>query len=129
MVEWYYSYLGRRYLEVELHGETVHLMTGTGFPQRGVCSAKFWLIACDEAIRIINSEGIIGNGYADDCSALIGGTHRHNMIEKMQSMLYRLVTWGSSYGLRFNPHKKVAIMFTKATTRRVRMDGQLLPYS
>ena len=45
MVEWYYSYLGRRYLEVELHGETSHLTTGTGFPQGGVCSARFWLIA------------------------------------------------------------------------------------
>ena len=132
MVEWYHSYLGRRYLEVELHGETVQLTTSTGFPQGGVCSAKFWLIAFDEAIRIINSEGIMGNGYADDCSALIGGTHPHNLIEKMQSMLDRLVAWGHTCGLRFNPQKTVAIMFTKATrptTRRVRMDGQLLPYS
>ena len=83
MVEWYYSYLGRRYLEVELHGETVNLTTATGFPQGGVCSARFWLIAFDEAIHIINSNGVVGNGYADDCSALIGGTHTHNMIEKM----------------------------------------------
>ena len=132
MVEWYFSYLGRRYLEVELHGEIVHLTTATGFPQGGVCSAKFWLIAFDEAIRIINSEGITGNGYADDCSALIGGTHPHNMIEKMQSMLDRLVNWGAAFGLRFNPQKTVAIMFTRATrkfNRLVRMDSQLIPYS
>ena len=132
MVEWYYSYLGRRYLEVELHGERVNLTTATGFPQGGVCSARFWLIAFDEAIRIINSEGITDNGYADDCSALIGGTHPHNMIEKMQSMLDRLVTWGNSCGLRFNPQKTVAVMFTRATrpfNRLVRMDGQLIPYS
>ena len=50
MVEWYYLYLGRRYLEVELHGETVRLTTAIGFPQGGVCSAKFWLIAFDQAI-------------------------------------------------------------------------------
>ena len=132
MVEWYYSYLGRRYLEVELHGETVHLTTATGFPQGGVCSAKFWLIAFDEAIRIINSEGITGNGYADDCSALIGGTHYHNLIEKMQTMLDKLVRWGNSCGLRFNPQKTVVIMFTRSTkpfTRQVRMNGDLIPYS
>ena len=132
MVEWYYSYLGKRFLEVELHGERTQLTTGTGFPQGGVCSAKFWLIAFDEAIQIINSNGITGNGYADDCSALIGGDHPHNMIEQMQTMLERLVTWGLSCGLRFNSQKTVAVMFTRATRdfpRRVRMDGQLLPYS
>ena len=131
MVEWYHSYLGRRYLEVDLHGEKVHLTTGTGFPQGGVCSAKFWLIAFDEAIQIINSNGITGNGYADDCSALVGGTHPHNMIEKMQTMLDRLVVWGLGCGLRFNPQKTVAVMFTRATRsfdRQVRMNGQLLPY-
>ena len=131
MVEWYYSYLGRRYLEVELHGERVQLTTGTGFPQGGVCSAKFWLIAFDEAINIINSNGITGNGYADDCSALVGGDHPHNMIEKMQTMLERLVNWGLTCGLRFNAQKTVAIMFTRATRdfhREVRMNGQFLPY-
>ena len=132
MVEWYYSYLGRRYLDIELHGERTQLTTATGFPQGGVCSAKFWLIAFDEAIHIINSGNIVGNGYADDCSALIGGDHPDNMIDAMQSMLDRLVTWGRSCGLNFNPQKTVAVMFTRATrdfTRQVRMDGQLIPYS
>ena len=132
MVEWYYSYLGRRYLEAELHGEKAQLTTGTGFPQGGVCSAKFWLIAFNEAINIINTGSVVGNGYADDCSALIGGDHPDNMIDAMQSVLDRLVTWGNSCGLRFNPQKMVAVMFTRATRsfdRLVRMDGQLIPYS
>ena len=132
LVEWYYSYLGRRYLDINLHGDTVHMTTAQGFPQGGVCSARFWLIAFDTAIRIINSEGIIGNGYADDCSALLGGTHPDNMREKMQSMLERLVRWGHSCGLRFNPQKTVVVMFTRATRtfhRLVRMEGQLIPYS
>ena len=132
MVEWYHSYLGNRYLEVELHGETVRLTTGTGFPQGGVCSAKFWLIAFDEAINIINSNGITGNGYADDCSALVGGDHPHNMVEQMQTMLERLVAWGLSCGLHFNPQKTVAVMFTRATrsfNRLVRMNDQFIPFS
>ena len=132
LVQWYHSYLSRRHLKVELHGETLDLTTATGFPQGGVCSARFWLIAFDPAIRIINSEGITGNGYADDCGALIGGTHPHNMIDQMQAMLDRLVRWGNSCGLRFNPQKTVSVMFTRATrpfNRLVRMDGQLIPYS
>ena len=132
MVEWYYSYLGKRYLEVELHGESTRLTTGTGFPQGGVCSARFWLIAFDEAIRIINSNGITGNGYADDCSALIGGNNYHNMIDQIQPVLGRLVEWGNSCGLRFNAQKTVVILFTRATRtfhRQVRMEGQLIPYS
>ena len=132
LVTWYHSYLERRFIEITLHGESTTLTTSTGFPQGGVCSARFWLIAFDEAIKIINSEGIIGNGYADDCSALIGGTHPHNMIEKMQSMLDRLVAWGNSCGLQFNPQKTVAILFSRSTkpcTRPVRMNGQLIPLS
>ena len=112
-VDWYYSYLGRRYLEVDLHGEHVDLTTATGFPQGGVCSARFWLIAFDQAIRIINTRGIMGNGYADDCSALIGGDYPANMIESMQAMLDELVTWGNTCGLRFNAQKTVAVMFTR----------------
>ena len=131
-VNWYHSYLSCRYLEVDLHGERVNLTTATGFPQGGVCSARFWLVAFDEAIRIINTRGITGNGYADDCSAVIGGTHTDNMIEAMQAMLDQLVAWGLSCGLRFNAQKTVAVMFSRSKKifrRRVRMDGALIPYS
>ena len=54
------------------------------------------------------------------------------MIEKMQSMLERLVTRGHSCGLRFSPQKTVVVMFTRATrdfTRLVSMEGELLPYN
>lgn len=132
LVEWYHSFLGQRFLEVELHGETMSLTMGRGFPRGGVCSARLWLIAFDLAIRIINSRGITGTGYADDCSALIGGTHTDNMIESMQGMLDDLVTWGLSCGLCFNAQKKVAVMFTCATrpfNHLVRMDDNLTPYS
>ena len=73
LVEWYYGYLKNRTLYFELHGVTTMRKTSIGFPQGGVCSAKFWLIAFNFAIKIINSMGIEGNGYADDCSALTGG--------------------------------------------------------
>ena len=70
MVQWYFNYITHRDIEIEMHGEKVAFSTGVGFPQGGVCSAKFWLIAFDFAIKIINTYNIEGNGYADDCSAL-----------------------------------------------------------
>ena len=64
LVEWYYGYLTRRDLQFELHGVHLKRTTAMGFPQGGVCSAKFWLIAFDEAIRIINTPQIEGNGLS-----------------------------------------------------------------
>ena len=132
LVKWYYSYLSSRHLKIELHGDTVQLQTSTGFPQGGVCSARFWLIAFNNAIKIINTKFIEGNGYADDCSALIGGTNHLHIVLKMQKMLDKLVEWGHSCGLKFNPQKTVAIMFTRKTRsfqHHLHMEGVQIPYS
>ena len=67
MVNWYYKFITHRNLHVEINGTTVSKTVCTGFPQGGVCSAKFWIIAFNEAIEIINSYGAFGNGFADDC--------------------------------------------------------------
>lgn len=132
LVAWYFSYLEKRYIEVTLHGETAHLTTGTGFPQGGVCSARSWLIAFDAAIRIINSRGVLGTGYADYCCILLGGTHIGNMVDQVQPILEDLVAWGRTCGLHFNTQKTVAVLFTRSTKTyhcQVRMDGELIPYS
>ena len=50
MVQWYFNYITHRDIEIEMHGEKKRFSTGIGFPQGGVCSAKFWLIAFDYAI-------------------------------------------------------------------------------
>ena len=73
MVEWYFDYLTSRNLFFRLHGTTTGITVGTSFPQGGVASAKFWIIAFNMAVTIINSFGINGTAFADDCAALIGG--------------------------------------------------------
>ena len=87
LVQWYHGYITHRDIEIAMHGERVAFSTGVGFPQGGVCSAKFWLIAFDYAIQIINRYGIEGNGYADDCAALYGGPRLDHAIKKLQKML------------------------------------------
>ena len=84
MVQWYYDYITHRDIEVDMHGEHTTFSTGIGFPQGGVSSAKFWLIAFDTAIQIINSAGVEGNGYADDCSALCGGVRIDHALIRLQ---------------------------------------------
>ena len=103
-----------------------------GFPQGGVCSAKFWLIAFDGAIQIINTLNIEGNGYADDCSAVIGGPRVDHLVIRMEKMLTKLVAWGTTCGLRFNPDKTVAVLFTrkrKIPTNFLKFEGKRIQYS
>ena len=54
MVNWYYNFITHRNLHVEINGTTASKTVSIGFPQGGVCSAKFWIIAFNEAIEIIN---------------------------------------------------------------------------
>ena len=53
-VEWYYDYLTHRNLHTDITGYKGIVTVDTGFPQGGVCSAKFWIIAFNKAIEIIN---------------------------------------------------------------------------
>ena len=80
-----------------------------------MCSAKFWIIAFNEAIEIINEYGVTGQGFADDCGPMIGGNNTHEMYKSMQRMLNKLYHWGEGKNLKFNPTKTVAVLFSKKT--------------
>ena len=116
LVEWYYGYLKSRILRLSIHGDDLVLRATTGFPQGGVASAKFWLIAFNPAIDIINTCFIEGNGYADDCSAVFGGREPEILVTRLQRMLDSLVLWGASCNLSFNVEKSVVMFFTRTQT-------------
>ena len=113
LVEWYYNYLSTRVLRLDIHGDVLALRATTGFPQGGVASAKFWLIAFNPAIEIINTQFIEGNGYADDCSAVFGGREPEVLVTRLQRILDSLVHWGSTCNLSFNAEKSVVMFFTR----------------
>ena len=132
MVDWYHNYLSHRNLYADLHQEDASCSTGVGFPQGGVCSARFWLIAFNKAIKIINNTFVEGTGYADDCCILIGGTNQSHMVAQVQRTLNKLIQWGNSCGLHFNHSKTVAVLFTRTNKkfrRHIRIDGNDIPYS
>ena len=66
MVNWYHSCITHRNLHIEINGEKLTLTTSIGFPQGGVCSAKFKVIAYDEAVYILNEHRVFGQVFADN---------------------------------------------------------------
>ena len=94
---------------------------GIGFPQGGVCSAKFWIVAFNEAINMINQFGAQGIGFADDCCILLHRKHVNHTMSLIQRIVDQLLAWGNAMGLTFNPTKTVCIQFTRATdkTRKI----------
>ena len=50
LVDWYYNYLIHRDLEFAIQRHKTTISNSMGFPQRGVASAKLWILAFNEAI-------------------------------------------------------------------------------
>ena len=135
MVNWYYNFITHRNLHVEINGTSASKTVCIGFPQGGVCSAKFWIIAFNEAIEIINSYGAFGNGFADDCVTMMTGTNLKYMMNKLQKVVTKLETWGQSAGLKFNSSKTEVVIFTKKRVRpeqmppKLKVSGQAVEFS
>ena len=43
---------------VDINGQQISCTTSLGFPQGGVCSAKFGIIAFNAAVSILNKHGV-----------------------------------------------------------------------
>ena len=114
LAKWYYNYISHRNMYTTINGITQAITTTTGFPQGGVCSAKFWIIAFNEAIEILNQRGVYGIGFADDCAALLGGNNLHQQMSRIQKVVFDIEEWGRQNGLVFNALKTEVIIFTRA---------------
>ena len=126
MVNWYYNYITHRNLHAEINGEKYVTTTKIGFPQGGVCSAKFWIIAFNDAINIINTHGAYGNGFADDCVVLTEGTNLYQMMSRMQKVVTELEQWGETAGLKFNASKTEVLIFTRKTVKQEKLPNKLI---
>ena len=103
-----------RELCTELGGEKFITTVRTGFPQGGVCSAKFWIIAFNRAVEIINTRLATGFAFADDLCALPGSNSINFITTRLQRIIDELTIWGSTCGLKFSSEKTVAILFSKS---------------
>ena len=112
LVEWYYNYIKCRNLTLELQDAKTEAEVGIGFPQGGVASARFWLIAFNMAVKLVNTNNCIGTAFADNCAVLRPGPPAV-AINDMQKVLKSLENWGRKCGLIFNPTKTVVVMFSR----------------
>ena len=89
-------------------------------------------MAFDPAVHLINNGHTTGIAFADDCAVLIGGNNPQELHTQMQKTLDELVHWGTTCGLRFNPHKTNAVFFTRSRTlphAPLLVDGMAVLYS
>ena len=132
LVDWYYNYITNRNVIVELQDAAVRASVSVGFPQGAVASVRFWLIAFNMAVKIINSQGCMGTAFADDCAVLISVQHPNTLIKTMQKTLTCIEAWGRKCGLNFNPSKTVVIMFGRRehkNYKNLKMGGRIIPFS
>jgi ribonuclease HI len=132
--EWYFEYLKYRVIIIEGKNSKFTTNISVGFPQGGVCSASFWAIAYNEAVKILNARGLEGQVYADDSCALIGGTDLNFMFRRMNQVLEQLSAWGQKCGLKFNAAKTEAILFSRDNPNKrkfsvpvLKMEGKRIP--
>ena len=132
LAKWYYNYITHRDITYTSHGTEISRAIGVGFPQGGVLSAKFWVIAFNVAVEIINSHKVQGIAFADDCALVLGSTHLNRILPRLQAVTTRLTEWGRTVGLTFNPDKTIAVHFTrkrKTPPKQLQVDGKSVPYS
>ena len=135
IANWYTNYITHRNLYTEHNGDVSSASIAIGFPQGGVCSAKFWIIAFNKAIEISNQYGALGVGFADDLCILVEQKNVKNAIGIGQRIIDELIEWGGSIGLTFNPSKTVVIPFglklndKELQRHKLRINGQTVEYS
>ena len=134
--QWYFVYLTHRNLNAELHGETYTATTGIGFPQGGVVSADFWKIVFDPAVCIVNEKKTItGFVYADDVIIARAGYNPEASMKDIQHTINKLIKWGKTCNLEFNPEKTVVVIFNKQKIHpnnyptKLNIGGKAVPFS
>ena len=69
-----------------------------GFPQGGVCSGKFRIIAFNEAAKILNSNLVYRELFANDGNGIIGGKDIDHMAQRLNRVCRVLSHWGKNVG-------------------------------
>lgn len=83
---------------------------------QGSCSGAFiWNIILDTVfnIKFMNDKKVHLRAFADDCNLVIHARDPINAVNYANDALRKLVEWGQSNGLEFQPSKTSMVIFTK----------------
>ena len=125
---WLLNGLQLREILAEVEGKSFTRRLTRGTAQGGVNSPLLWCMAIDQLIKRIKSKfsAVHVQIYADDVSLLITGIDAGVMKDIMQQALVDTQAWCRDHGLKINPNKTDAIMFTlrrKWNKTPLRLDG------
>ena len=105
--------LTTRMLIASSNGATKMAVAGRGCPQGGVLSPLLWNLVVDELLKNMERNAAYAFAYADDVTSMTMGKHLDIVTINMQKNLNLVERWCNETGLRVNPAKTTAVLFTK----------------
>ena len=133
IVDIYCHMLENRKVSATLQGENVAIIPKRGSPQGGVLSPLIWNLIMDTILLEFRTGPVKVVGYADDVLLLTAGLDEDTVLSNMNGALKKVLRWGETNGLAFNPSKTTCVRFTRSKRlkpwKKIRMDGTRVPYS
>lgn len=124
--------LRNRIITAQSNGFEKQVRAGKGSPQGGVLSPLLWNMVVDDLLERFQKNSAYAFAYADDITTLVTGKHQDIVTINMQRNLNIMEQWCKEVGLRVNPLKSSAIIFTRNKVRKaypLKIFGQNIPYT
>ena len=132
IVDLYGNILNSRKVQAQLQGEEMTRIPKRGSPQGGVLSPLIWNLIMDTVLSTFQGDAVRAVGYADDILLMIGGPDPGTLVDIMNKALEKVLNWGETNGLVFNPEKTSVVRFTSSKKfsewRKVMMKNKALEY-
>ncbi len=132
IVRWYCNLLKGRSVRANVQGQEARIVPARGSPQGGVLSPLIWNLIMDSLLSQFKGDSVKIIGYADDILLYVTGRIPKVMTELIQSSLNKVIDWGRTNGLSFNPSKTQTVMFSRnkrrTTLPTLHMEGMALEY-
>ncbi len=133
ITNWYINFLSNRQARISLKGHSISRWLTQGVAQGGVLSPLAWNIAFDGLLKLINMDGALGIGFADDGAIILVGPDPKTLKTLAQQALDRAVEWGNQNGLTFCSAKTKVVLFHRKKHHakypaNITMNGATLPF-
>ncbi|XP_058791044.1 uncharacterized protein LOC131664172 [Phymastichus coffea] len=97
----------------EWKGKIIQGTINQGCPQGGVLSPLLWILVVDELIQILDEDGVVTEGYADDFVILVSGKYEEVLPDLLEQALKKVQRWCEANSLAVNPNKTEIVVFTR----------------
>ena len=117
IINWYDGVLRNRQVKADIQGATIIRKPMRGSPQGGVLSPLIWNLIMNTLLITFKTGCVKAIGYADDILLIITGSDADSMVDLMQNQLNKVLKWGNTNGLTFNPTKTAAVLFKRGNKK------------